>query len=97
MEVVKIKKKIVKLDDGDSGRFSDGTRFRLARVGAPEKYQFGGSTATKVLSGMLGRSKGFVNVKKVGNSYGRDVVEIVNKDGSINNRMRKKGYWNKGR
>jgi len=52
-----IKKTIEKWRDGDSGSFSDGTEFRLARVRAPEKRQADGSKATKVASRMTGRSK----------------------------------------
>ena len=83
--------------DGDTGEFTDGTIFRLAGVRAPEKHQFGGSKATKAASGMSGRSQGFVNINIVGKSYGRPVVEMWNKDGSINERMRKRGYKKKGR
>jgi len=93
-----VRKKVKKWTDGDSGVFSDGTRFRLSGVRAPEKHQFGGSKATRAAAGMSGRSKGYVNVTKRGNdSYGRDIVEMRNKDGSINERLRKKGYKNKGR
>ncbi len=92
------RKKVVELDDGDSGIFADGTRFRLAKVRAHENHQFGGSTAQKVFAGMLARSGGMVSVRKVAkDTYGRDLVEMRNKDGSINARMRQKGYKNKGR
>jgi endonuclease YncB( thermonuclease family) len=47
--------------DGDSGTFTDGTRFRLAGVRAPEKYQFGGKKATKTASGMSGDLKEKLN------------------------------------
>lgn len=90
-------KKIARWLDGDSGRFSDGTKFRLANVRAPEKHQFGGSKATKVASGMTSRSNGFVNWKPVGSSYGRQVGVMSNKDGSINKRLQNRGYKNKGR
>lgn len=93
-----MRKKIGKLDDGDSGWFTDGSRFRLDNVRAPEKHQYGGSTATRTLGGMLGRSHGAVNVKVVGRDhYGRQVVRMSNQDGSINARMLRKGYRNKGR
>ena len=92
------KKTIKKWKDGDSGSFSDGTEFRLARVRAPEKHQIGGSKATKVASGMTGRSKGWVDVRQVGyDRYGRVIVEISNKNGCINDRLIKNGYKNKGR
>jgi len=92
-----MKKKVKRWTDGDSGVFKDGTRFRLARVRAPEHHQFGGKNATKVAAGMTSRSGGNVQVKRVGSSYGRSVVEMRNQDGSINNRMRSRGYRNKGR
>lgn len=91
------KKRISYWNDGDSGVFTDGTRFRLANVRAPEKHQFGGHKATKVASGMTSRSNGLVTVRTVGRSYARAVDYLYNKDGSINNRMRQKGYTNKGR
>lgn len=92
-----VKKKIAYWDDGDSGVFTDGRRFRLARVRAPEHYQFGGKTATRVVAWMTGQSNGSVSIKEVGRSYGRIVVEMCNIGGSINNRMIKRGYSNKGR
>ena len=93
-----VKKTVKKWVDGDSGIFTDGTKFRLSNVRAPEKKQSGGSKATKVAAGMSGRSKGRVNVKQVAvDKYKRSVVTMSNKDGSINERMRKKGYTNKGR
>lgn len=91
------KKRIAYWNDGDSGVYTDGTRFRLARVRAPEKHQFGGPKATKVASGMTARSNGLVRVRTVGRSYNRTIDYQSNKDGSINNRMRLKGYTNKGR
>ena len=56
-----------------------------------------GGKATRTAAGMTGRSWGFVNIQPVGESYGRSVVLMSDKDGSINNRLRKKGYTNKGR
>lgn len=92
------RKKVGNLSDADSGWFTDGTPFRLSNVRAHEKHQFGGSKAKRVLAGMLSRSKGFVNVKTVSRGrYGRNIVEMRNKDGSINARMRRKGYRRKGR
>jgi endonuclease YncB( thermonuclease family) len=92
-----MKKRIARWVDGDSGHFTDGSGFRLARVRAPEKHQFGGSTATRRAAGMTARSNGNVNVQVVGRSYGRTVVEMRNADGSINNRMIRRGCWKKGR
>lgn len=93
-----VRKKITKWIDGDSGVFADGTKFRLTNVRSSEKNKSGGTKATKVAAGMSGRSKGFVTVKQVGKDrYGRALVEMSNKDGSINKRLRDKGYKNKGR
>lgn len=92
------KKRIAFWKDGDSGYFSDGTEFRLARVRAPEKHQFGGVKATRAAAGMSGRTNGYVSVKSVArDKYGRLIVEMRNRDGSINDRLRKRGYFNKGR
>ena len=92
------RKKVRSLDDGDSGRFSDGKMFRLVGVRCPESYQFGGSTAKRTLAGMIARDNGLVNAKKVGtDAYGRDLMMLSNQDGSINRRMLAKGYKNKGR
>ena len=91
-------KKILKWDDGDSGLFSNGQRFRLSRVRAPESYQFGGSTALKRAAGMSGRSGNIVGTKIVGrDSFNRLLVELSNKDGSINKRLIQRGCRNKGR
>lgn len=93
-----MRKKVKKWYDGDSGVFSDGTKFRLNNVGAPEKHQFGGKKAAKTVSGMTSRSNGIINWIKTGiGHYGRELGKMSNKDGSINSRMRKKGYKNKGR
>ena len=92
------KKKVKKWLDGDTPKFSDGIIGRLARVRCHEKHQFGGSTATKTVAGMTGRTKGRVYVKQIGrDKWGRPIIEMKNKDGSINKRMIKKGYKNKGR
>jgi endonuclease YncB( thermonuclease family) len=92
-----VKKRIEHWIDGDTGRFTDGRFFRLARVHAPEHYQFGGITATKRAAGMTAQSRGFVHVNVVGDSYGRQVVEMRNQHGSINNRLIARGCRNKGR
>lgn len=92
------RKRIKRWDDGDSGSFTDGIRFRLNRVRAPEKHQFGGETATRRAAGMTGRSNGFVNVDTVAKDrYGRLVVNMRNQDGPINKRLLKRGCKNKGR
>ena len=93
-----MKKKVSRWQDGDSGWFSDGTQFRLARVRAPEKYQFGSETATRRAAGMTGQSRGFVNVQPVArDSYGRVLVEMSNNSGSINSRLLRRGSKNRGR
>ncbi|MBS3106430.1 nuclease [Candidatus Woesearchaeota archaeon] len=92
-----MKKRIDHWIDGDTGIFTDGRIFRLAGVRAPEHHQFGGETATRRVAGMTGQSNGLVNVRRVGGSYGRDVVELRNGDGSINGRMRSRGYTHSGR
>ncbi len=92
------RKRIKQWDDGDSGSFTDGTRFRLNRVRAPEKHQFGGETATRRAAGMTGRSSGFVNINPFArDKHGRLVVDMWNQDGSINKRLLKRGCKNKGR
>lgn len=91
------RKKVKKWHDGDSGIFTDGTQFRLANVRAPEKHQFGGEKATRTAAGITGRLNGLVDWKPTGSSYGRQVGNMSNKEGSINQRMRNKGYKNKGR
>jgi endonuclease YncB( thermonuclease family) len=88
----------VTFKDGDSGAYSDGTNFRLANVRAPEMNQTGGLKAKRTASGMVGRNKGFVNIEEVcRDKYGRILVNMKNKDGSINERLRNRGYTNKGR
>lgn len=92
------KRKIAKLYDGDSGVFANGENFRLSNVRSPETGKKGGSEAKRTLAGMLGRNNNQANVKAVGtDSYGRTLVRLSNRDGSINSRMRSKGYTNKGR
>lgn len=92
------KKRIDSWRDSDSGSFTDGTKFRLSNVRAPERYQFGGQKTTKTVAGMTGRTEGFVNVNTLArDKYGKLIVDMWNKDGSINSRMRKRGYSNKGR
>lgn len=93
-----MKRKIKQWDDGDSGVFSDGTRFRLNNVRTPEKYQFGGEKATRTAAGMTARANGQVSWNSIArDKYGRQIGNMSNKDGSINQRMRDKGYRSKGR
>ena len=42
---------------------------------------------------MVGRSKRWVTVEQVGiDQYGRLLVKLYNEDGSINDRLRQRGY-----
>ncbi|MCG7850467.1 MAG: thermonuclease family protein [ANME-2 cluster archaeon] len=79
--------------DGDSGQFSNGERFRLADVRSPDKEDPGYMKAKRSLSAMAGRSHRMVTVKEVGiDPYGRVIVYLENQDGSINERMKQRGY-----
>mgnify|MGYP003784616549 CR=1 FL=1 len=94
MKQMKIKKWV----DGDSGYFTNNEAFRLANVRCPESYQFGGTTALRTVAGMTSRYNNVVMVTLITyDNYRRAVVEMKNPDGSINERMRAKGYTNKGR
>lgn len=74
-----MKKLIKKWFDGDSGKFSDGTNFRLSGYNAPERGRKGSSTATRRAAGMTGRSQGYVNWKPATkDKYGRQVGEMKN-------------------
>lgn len=91
-------KKISKWTDGDSGRFLDGRFFRLANVRAPEHHQFGGEKALRSAAAMTSRAGQIVNVKTHGiDHYSQLLIDLSNKDGSINKRLQGKGYYNKGR
>ena len=77
--------------DGDSGFLSNGTPFRLVNVKAPEKHQFGGETATRRAAGITGRYNGRVTAIDYGkDKYGRHLLDLFNKDGHINERLRRK-------
>lgn len=92
------RKKVKKWLDGDSGIFTDGTKFRLNNVRAPEKHQYGGSTAHRRAAGMTSRTNNRVNWTPVAKDrYGREVGNMSNKHGSVNQRMRARGSKNKGR
>jgi endonuclease YncB( thermonuclease family) len=93
-----IQRRVRKWDDGDSGIFSNGRRFRLARVRAPEKYQFGGERTTRRAAGMTGQTNGRVSWRRIDvDRYGRELGEMTNRDGSINERLIRRGARNKGR
>ena len=83
--------------DGDTLVLQNGLEIRLANVRAQETGTRGAPTATRALSGMIGRCGGKIRYKGVGVSYGRLVAEVRNSDGSVNERMRKKGYTDKGK
>jgi len=79
--------------DGDSGQFSNGERFRLADVRSPDKDEVDYMKAKRSVSAMAGRSHRMVTVEEVGiDQYGRLIVNLENQDGSINDRMRQRGY-----
>ena len=79
--------------DGDSGQFANGERFRMADVRSPEEDDPDYLKAKRVVSGMVGRSHKWVTVEEVGiDPYGRLLVKLYNEDGSINDRLRQRGY-----
>jgi len=79
--------------DGDSGQFANGERFRLADVRSPDKDDPDYLKAKRVVTGMAGRNRCRVTVEQVGiDQYGRLLVELFNEDGSLNERMKQRGY-----
>ena len=79
--------------DGDSGQFENGERFRLADVRSPDKDEVNYMKAKRSVSAMAGRNHRWVTVEEVGiDPYGRLLVKLYNEDGSINDRMRQRGY-----
>ena len=79
--------------DGDSGQFSNGERFRMADVRSPDKNEINYMKAKRSVSAMAGRFHRWVTVEEVGiDPYGRLIVKLYNQDGSINDRMRQRGY-----
>ncbi|MCX6818263.1 MAG: thermonuclease family protein [Candidatus Aenigmarchaeota archaeon] len=92
---VKMRRIVKRVVDGDTlevNRNINGTRFvRLANVNAPERHQFGGRTATKTLTGLVGgRSITLTPVAR--DVYGRVVAEVRCGRQSINRKMKKRGY-----
>ena len=80
--------------DGDSGQFSNGERFRLADVRSPEEDEADYLKAKRSLSAMAGRSHRWVTVEEVGfDQYGRILVKIFNENGSLNERIKQRGYY----
>ncbi|NPE28965.1 nuclease [Methanococcoides sp. SA1] len=88
---------VVKCKDGDSFTLKNGIEIRLANVRAQEIGKPGAVNATRVLAGILGRDSNKIRYKGVDISYGRLVAEVRNINGSVNEKMREKGYTNKGR
>lgn len=84
-----MKRTVKRVWDGDTfivARKVQGTdRIRLANVYAPEKYQFGGSSATSKLKKLIGGKQ--VTLKPVGRSYNRFVAIVRHKRQSINKKM----------
>lgn len=79
--------------DGDSGQFTNGERFRMADVRSPDKDEVDYVKAKRSLSAMAGRSHRWVTVEQVGiDQYGRLLVKLENQDGSLNERMKQRGY-----
>jgi endonuclease YncB( thermonuclease family) len=70
--------------DGDSGTLSDGTRFRMSSVYAPDRYEAGYGASTVRTRRMLPEGEE-VEAKFVGtDSYGRRIVEIAKNGRNIN-------------
>lgn len=79
--------------DGDSGQFSNGERFRLTDIRSPDKNEADYLKVKRSLFAMAGRSNRWGTVEEVGiDSYGRLLVNLKNQDGSINERMRQRGF-----
>lgn len=94
------KRKVKKVIDGDTlstySKVNGTTKIRLVGVRAPEKNQKGGKTATNLLKKSV--SGKFISVKpKAKDKYGRTIASVSYKGRSVNNKMRKAGYTNKGR
>ena len=85
-----IRRKVKQVIDGDtfivSRKIGNTNRIRLAGVNAPEKYQFGGKTATNRLRGLIGGKT--VTIVPVGRSYNRLVANVRNQRKSINKRLK---------
>ena len=65
----------------------------MADVRSPSKDEPDYLKAKRSLSAMAGRSHRWVTVEQVGiDQYGRLIVKLYNQDGSLNDRMRLRGY-----
>ena len=87
--------KVKKVFDGDSFQLTSGKGVRLAGVRAPEKGQRGFSKAKDALEGLIEGEN--VSIKKVGESYGRDVAKVKVGGKSVNRSMQARGYTDKGK
>ena len=85
-----IKRKVKLVIDGDtfvvSRKIGNTNRIRLAGVNAPEKYQFGGRTATTRLRGLIDGKT--VTIIPVGRSYNRLVANVSSTKKNINRRLK---------
>jgi len=90
-----MKRTVKRVIDGDTlevNRSINGSRFvRLANVNAPERHQFGGRTATRTLTGMIG-GKPVTLTPVARDAYGRVVAEVRCGRKSINRKMIRRGY-----
>ena len=86
-----MRRTVKKIIDGDTfvvnRKIGNTNRIRLARVNAPEKYQYGGKRATNKLRGLIGGKT--VTIIPVGRSYGRIVANVRHRRRSINRRLKK--------
>ena len=72
-----VKKIIREWTDGDSGIFTDGKKFRLSNVSAPEKHEPGYNLAT-LRSERLVHPGTLIDIKTTGkDTYNRQLVEIT--------------------
>ena len=86
-----MRRTVKKIIDGDTfvvnRKIGNTNRIRLARVNAPEKYQYGGKKATNRLRGLIGGKT--VTIIPVGRSYGRIVAQVRHRRRSINRRLKR--------
>jgi len=89
-----MRRTVKRVIDGDTfivNRKINGTdKVRLANVDAPEKYQFGGKSATNSLRGLIGGQT--VTIVPVGRSYDRIVANVRVDRSLVNKKMRERGY-----
>jgi len=85
-----MRRKVKRIIDGDTfivnRKIGKTNVIRLAGINAPEKYQFGGKTATNRLRGLIGGKT--VTIVPVGTSYHRIVANVRSNRKSINKRLR---------